>query len=831
MVGIVVVSHSRALARAAVALAAEMLHGRIVRVAMAAGLDEATFGTDAVRVKEAIEEVDGPDGVLVLMDLGSAVLSAEMALDLLEPAVASRVRLCPAPLVEGLVATTVAAAAGASIEEVAAEATAALAGKQAHLAVPNDDTPPPATTEEPSASAVFVVANEHGLHARPAAKLVAEVRTLDARVWLRNLSTDSDPVPASSLSRVAVLGALAGHRLEVTATGNQAKTAVDHVVALAIRHFDETRPARPAVPPAAASPAAVPHGPRPASPGIAVGPSWTFVRPDLPIDGATRSAHAVDPVAEWRRVRGAVAAIRRETVRTRARTARELGESEAGVFDAHLMLLDDTELLEDVRHRIDEGSTAPHAWSAVLDATGAGLDGLPDEYLRARAADVRAVRDQVLRAMSGRPTTFALRAGVLVAADLTPADAAALDRERVTGLVLAFGSPTGHAAILARSRGIPAVVGAGPAILEVPDGTTIALDGETGEIVVDPDPDTLVAIKARAAERERRVDEALRDSSQPAVTRDGTTIPVGANVGDPADADAAARFGADLSGLVRTEFLFLHRESAPTVDEQEAAYRAVADRLGSRPVVFRTFDIGGDKPLAYLDLVPEANPFLGLRGIRLALARPALLRDQLAAICRLAVDRPVSVMFPMVTHVAEVVAARAQLSEAAALVGTAVPAGLQVGIMIEVPAAALKASAFMPHVDFVSIGTNDLTQYTLAADRGNENVAGVADPLDPAVLRLVHHVCAAAAGQVPVSVCGEVAADHEAVPVLLGLGVDELSVPPYAVPLVKQAIRELQLDTCRALAQEALALPSATAVRALVAGRLDPAADSTSSSM
>jgi multiphosphoryl transfer protein len=831
MVGIVVVSHSRALARAAVALAAEMLHGRIVRVAMAAGLDEATFGTDAVRVKEAIEEVDGPDGVLVLMDLGSAVLSAEMALDLLEPAVASRVRLCPAPLVEGLVATTVAAAAGASIEEVAAEATAALAGKQAHLAVPNDDTPPPATTEEPSASAVFVVANEHGLHARPAAKLVAEVRTLDARVWLRNLSTDSDPVPASSLSRVAVLGALAGHRLEVTATGNQAKTAVDHVVALAIRHFDETRPARPAVPPAAASPAAVAHGPRPASPGIAVGPSWTFVRPDLPIDGATRSAHAVDPVAEWRRIRGAVAAIRRETVRTRARTARELGESEAGVFDAHLMLLDDTELLEDVRHRIDEGSTAPHAWSAVLDATGAGLDGLPDEYLRARAADVRAVRDQVLRAMSGRPTTFALRAGVLVAADLTPADAAALDRERVTGLVLAFGSPTGHASILARSRGIPAVVGAGPAILEVPDGTTIALDGETGEIVVDPDPDTLVTIKARAAERERRVDEALRDSSQPAVTRDGTTIPVGANVGGPADADAAARFGADLSGLVRTEFLFLHRESAPTVDEQEAAYRAVADRLGSRPVVFRTFDIGGDKPLAYLDLIPEANPFLGLRGIRLALARPALLRDQLAAICRLAVDRPVSVMFPMVTHVAEVVAARAQLSEAAALVGTAVPAGLQVGIMIEVPAAALKTSAFIPYIDFVSIGTNDLTQYTLAADRGNENVAGVADPLDPAVLRLVHHVCAAAAGQVPVSVCGEVAADHEAVPVLLGLGVDELSVPPYAVPLVKQAIRELQLDTCRALAQEALALPSATAVRALVAGRLDPAADSTSSSM
>ncbi|HET6728758.1 MAG TPA: dihydroxyacetone kinase phosphoryl donor subunit DhaM, partial [Jiangellaceae bacterium] len=338
MVGIVVVSHSRALARASVALAADMLHGRAVRVAVAAGLDEATFGTDAVRVKEAIEEVDEPDGVLVLMDLGSAVLSAEMALDLLEPAVAGRVRLCSAPLVEGLVAATVAAAAGASIDEVATEATAALAGKQAHLAVPDDDTPVPVTTEEPAASAVFVVANEHGLHARPAAKLVAEVRTLDARVWLRNVTTNSDPVPASSLSRVAVLGALAGHRLEVTATGNQAKTAVDHVVALAARRFDETRLGRSAVAPSATGLAAASAGPFPASPGIAVGPSWTLVRPDVPIDG-TRSAYAVDPIAEWRRVRGAVAAVRRETTRTRARTAREVGESEAEVFDAHLMLL------------------------------------------------------------------------------------------------------------------------------------------------------------------------------------------------------------------------------------------------------------------------------------------------------------------------------------------------------------------------------------------------------------------------------------------------------------------------------------------------------------
>lgn len=314
--------------------------------------------------------------------------------------------------------------------------------------------------------------------------------------------------------------------------------------------------------------------------------------------------------------------MRRQTVRTRAQTARELGESEAGLFDAHLMLLDDTELLDDVGRRIDAGSTAPHAWSDVLDVTESGLDRLPDPYLWARAADVRAVRDQVLQAMSDRPAGFELRDGVLVAADLTPAEAATLDRDRVAEVVLAYGSPTAHGAILARSRGIPAVVGAGPGVLEIPDGTTIALDGDTGELVVNPDPETLVAIKARAADRERRLDDALAAATRPATTRDGMTIAVGANVGDPTDAAVAARYGADLAGLVHTEFLFLGRESPPTMDEQEAAYRAVAERLGGRRVLIRTFDIGGDKPLPYVDVAAEANPFLGLRGIRLALASP-----------------------------------------------------------------------------------------------------------------------------------------------------------------------------------------------------------------
>jgi phosphocarrier protein FPr len=280
-----------------------------------------------------------------------------------------------------------------------------------------------------------------------------------------------------------------------------------------------------------------------------------------------------------------------------------------------------------------------------------------------------------------------------------------------------------------------------------------------------------------------------------------------------ADAAAAVQNGADLAGLVRTEFLFLGRDDAPSVDEQEAAYRSVSGALAGRPAVFRTLDVGGDKPLSYVDQPAEANPFLGLRGLRLALARPQLLRDQLTALCRVAAEHPVSVMFPMVTHLAELLAAREILD------GVGPPAGLDVGMMIEVPAAALKAAAFVPHVDFFSIGTNDLTQYTLAAERGNDSVAAGADPLDPAVLRLIDAVCRAVAGQnVRVAVCGEMAADPVAVPLLVGIGVDELSVAPYSVPQTKQTVRGLTAYRCRELASRALSLPAAADVRELVAG-------------
>jgi multiphosphoryl transfer protein len=814
VIGIVVVSHSRALARAAVALASEMLHGAAVRIHVAAGLDDQTFGTDAVQILEAITRADAGDGVVVLMDLGSAVLSAELALDLLDDEARERVSLCAAPLVEGLIVAAVAAASGAGREEIVAEACGALAGKQAHLGVAAG--PPPVAADAPpdALSATFVVVNPHGLHARPAAQLVQAVRSHDARVQLRNLTTGAGPVPAGSLTKVATLGALHGHEVQVQATGGQAREAVDHVIALAQRAFGET-PERTGTTAAAPLPdRGAGRAPVPASPGIGIGPAVLLhpATPEIP------DAPARDPRGEWRALREATAAVRREVQQVRATTAREVGEAEAAIFDAHLLLLDDPEMLDAVHAGIDAGRPAAAAWADAVARVRSDLAGIPDPYMQARAADVDAVGNQVLRALLGTRSSTADVDGVLIAPDLTPAEAAELDRDRVAAVVLAFGSPTAHSAILARSRGIPAVVGAGPDVLAVPAGTVVAVDGGTGEVVIDPLPAALSAFRDRAVDLARRRAAALARAAAPAVTRDGVPVLVGANLGSVEDARAAVVNGADLAGLVRTEFLFLGRTEAPDVDEQEATYRAMAEALDGRRCTFRTLDVGGDKPLGYLPVPPEANPFLGVRGIRLSLERPTLLAEQLLAIVRVAHDHPVDLMFPMVSTLDELFAARALLDDAVKLAGKGEPADLRVGIMVEVPATALKVPRFAPHVGFFSIGTNDLTQYALAAERGNQALARLADPLDPGVLHLVHAVCRGA-GDALVAACGEVSADESAVALLVGLGVRELSVSPPAAPGVKEAVRLLDTGRAAQLAAAALEADSAHAVRALLAAR------------
>ncbi len=817
-VGLVVVSHSRTLARSAVALAAEMLHGRPLRIEVAAGLDETTFGTDAVAIMQAIERADGPAGVVVLMDLGSAVLSTELALDLLQdPSIRDRVTLSPAPLVEGLIVAAVAAAGGASRAEVAAEARDALMGKSGHLSPPQHSTTSDmedVDTEE--IVGVFSVENPHGLHARPASRLVSEVRALDALVQLRNLTTGGPPVPAGSLSRVATLAALRGHEVEVRASGPQAQEAVEHLLTLAARRFDET--VEEAVEPQAPSGAASLSGPLPASPGIAIGPVRRLTAVPVDLD----QQPVGDQAAEWRRIVESVAAVRRDIEHVRVVTAREVGAEQASIFDAHLSLLTDAEMLADVKTRTSTGIGAVSAWAGCLAEVEREWASLPDPYLRERAADVNAVGDQVLRALTGEPARRMTAQGVLVASDLTPAETANLDLALVTGVVLAHGSPSSHAAILARARDIPVVVTAGPEVLDLAEGTTILLDGSTGELHIDPSSELLKEYQKRAEDAAEQRAQQLALAEQPAVSRDGTSVAVAANLGSVADARTALAAGADGAGLVRTEFLFLDRSAAPDVDEQQAEYDAIAEAMDGRRITLRTLDVGGDKPLSYLPMPQEANPFLGQRGVRLSLAHRDLLRDQMGAICRTARHFPTSIMIPMVSTPAELIEARQVLTEAAGPDG--IPEGLHIGSMIEVPAAALKIEAFLPYLDFVSIGTNDLTQYALAAERGNGAVAALSDALDPGVLQLIDHVCRAASGRIDVAVCGEAASDELAIPVLVGLGVRELSVSPPAVPRVKAAIRELDVKRCAALAREALNLAGADDVRKLVLTMLSEAA-------
>jgi len=866
VVGLVLVCHSARLAEGVAELAAQM-GGDGLRIGVAGGLDQpgGPLGTDAVRVARAIEEVWSEDGVLVLMDLGSAVLSAEMAVDLLPEERRDRILLTEAPLVEGAVAAAVAAGLGDALENVAEEARGALAAKAGHLSAPvgragsagpalathavSDGERPRDVEPESAAQGLtvrIIVEDRLGLHMRPAALLVRTVAGFDAEVAIANVTCGRGPVSARSLNAVATLGVHCGDEILLRASGPQAPEALAAIRRLADDDWGDARealsrsaegaPVRPPRP--AAADAAPPSPPAsgsvlqglPASPGIAVGTARPLAAAPVEIP----EDRAEDREAAWADLQRALASAGDDIRRARDSVAARVSGADAMIFDAHLLFLDDEELLGPTRAGVaDEGKSAARAWADAVGAATAMWEALDDPYLRARAADLRSVGDQVLRHLLERPEDEGAgvagldpgAAGIIVAPDLTPAEAARLDPASVRGVACAFGGPTSHGAILARSLGIPAVVGAGRALLGVAEGTVLALDGEAGTITIDPPAATIKALEDGRARRARDDAEARAKAHDPAVTRDGALVRVEANVAGPADVRAAVAAGADGVGLMRTEFLFLEADRVPSEGEQERAYRAVAEGLGGRPLTLRTLDVGADKQLPYLLLERELNPNLGLRGIRLSLSRPELLCGQLRAALRVAADHPVRVMFPMVATVDEVRRARQALDEARASLtaaGVAVPERIEVGIMVEVPAAALLVEAFVPHVDFFSLGTNDLAQYVFAADRGNAEVAALADPLHPAVLRLIERVSRVAAeGGRSVAVCGEMAGDPLAIPVLLGLGITELSMAAARIPLAKHVVRATDLAAARRLAVEALAAESAVAVRRLCSGHTE----------
>lgn len=831
MVGLVLVSHSAELAVAVKTLAEQQTQGRAAIAAVGGtGDPDFPFGTDAMAILEAIQLVYSDDGVLVLMDLGSAIMSAETALEFMAPDQAARVRLSPAPFIEGAMAAAVQASIGMELDAVAAEALEAMGPKRESLGAPAQSkdgiSPRDAIFEAARISGQATLINPAGLHFGPAVQFVQTAASYQAEISVLNVSTGAGPANAKRFNQVLSLGAEKGHAVAISAQGPDAQEAVDALLELTASGFGEVE-ATAGAPPVPVQTTTAGRGRQvlygiAASPGVAVGTAalLTAAPPEV------HRYRVDDPDAEWARYQGAIEQARGELLALAERMARELGPQQSRIFQAHAMLLSDEDLQSRLHAAIfQERTNAEAALSAVFGAEAERLHGMAGARFQERAADLRDLASRLLRLLDGNgggavPADLPDQA-IVIAEDLAPSQTAGLDRSRAIGFCTALGGPTAHTAILARSMGIPAVVGLGEALLaQVRTGMVVAIDGAAGALILDPDAETMAAF---AVQRQIDLDAraaAFAGAQATAHTADGRRVEVVANLATAADAQVALQAGAEGVGLLRTEFLFQERTEPPSEEEQVAIYRQVAEAMAGRPVVIRTLDIGGDKPAPYLQLPGEANPFLGWRAIRISLAMPAFFKVQLRAILRAALHGQVLAMFPMIATVEEVAQAQTLLAEAGAeLAAQGIPhaASIPTGIMVEVPSAALIADQLAPLVDFFSIGTNDLTQYTFAADRGNARVAALADPLHPAVLRQIARVIEAAHGAGKwVGLCGELAGRAEAIPVLLGLGLDEFSMAAASIPAAKALLARLAVRDSQRLAQRALNLPDAAAVKAEV---------------
>jgi multiphosphoryl transfer protein len=669
------------------------------------------------------------------------------------------------------------------------------------------------------------VSFEHGIHARPAALLARSLRPLAADVRLIARGREAN---ARSTVALMALGVQHGEEIEIRASGADAQNALNALTAVfgARAGPDEapTPSARPASPDSAvaqhstasASPVArgVLRGVT-ASPGLAVGRALQLRRPEIVLREA--GAGIGEEHAALDRARAQVRGRLERRTRLPASVDREEGAA-SEIAAAHLELLDDPELLAAARAAIEAGRSAGLAWRTAVRENAAALEALADARLRERVDDLLDLETQVLLALQGEPESSSAALptqAILIARELLPSQLIALDGAHVAGIGMAAGGATSHAAILAAAMGIPTLIALGNEVLAVADGTEVVLDAAGGRLEIAPGQERLEAARAQVAALAARRAALAAAAQRECRTADGIRIEVLANIGSQAEAQAARRNGAEGCGLLRTEFLFLDRRRPPSEAEQTAEYQKIAEVLGERPLTIRTLDAGADKPIAYLPMPPEENPALGLRGIRTSLAWPDLLRTQLRAILAVRGPAHCRVMLPMITDAAEIESVRRMLEELRRELGRAEPVSL--GVMIETPASAVLAERIAAAADFLSIGTNDLTQYTLAMDRGHPQLAARLDALHPAVLRLIARSAegARAHGR-HAAVCGGLASEPLAAALLIGLGVNELSAVPSAIPELKARVASLTLAECRALAEKALQQTSAAAVRALL---------------
>ncbi|WAT01447.1 phosphoenolpyruvate-protein phosphotransferase PtsI [Rouxiella chamberiensis] len=558
------------------------------------------------------------------------------------------------------------------------------------------------------------------------------------------------------------------------------------------------------------------------SPGIAFGKALLLKEDEIVIDRKKISPEQVDQEVERFLSGRAKASAQLETIKTKA--GETFGEEKEAIFEGHIMLLEDEELEQEIIALIkDDKSSADAAAYSVIEGQAKALEELDDEYLKERAADVRDIGKRLLRNILGMPI---IDLGsiqdevILVATDLTPSETAQLNLNKVLGFITDLGGRTSHTSIMARSLELPAIVGTSDVTKQVKNGDYLILDAVNNKIYLNPTPEVIEELKADYSQYVSEKDELAKLKDLPAITLDGHQVEVCANIGTVRDVAGAERNGAEGVGLYRTEFLFMDRDSLPTEEEQFQAYKAVAEAMGSQAVIVRTMDIGGDKELPYMNLPKEENPFLGWRAIRICLDRKEILHDQLRAILRASAFGKLRIMFPMVISVEEVRELNAELKLLKAQLrdeAKAFDETIEVGVMVETPAAAVIAHHLAKEVDFFSIGTNDLTQYTLAVDRGNELISHLYNPMSPSVLALIKQVIDAshAAGKWT-GMCGELAGDERATLLLLGMGLDEFSMSAISIPRIKKIIRNTNFEDVKALAEEALAQPTAQELMNLV---------------
>jgi phosphocarrier protein FPr len=815
MVNLVIVSHSAQLAAGVREMADQMVQGKI-GIAAAGGVDdeENPLGTDPMKVFAAVESVYSDDGVVVLIDLGSAMLSTETALEFLTPEQQANVHICPAPLVEGAIAGAVQASVGGTAAQVMAEAQGALAAKVQQIGSAPETAVPTITAIE-GETIEIVVPNRLGLHARPAARFVSAANRFEAKIQVQ---LGDKLANAKSINQVATLGVRQGDNIVVTALGNDAVEALSAIQALADDNFGDVDGEAVETETAVPAPTGDWTG-IPASPGVAIGPVFQY-RPRLP---EVEEREITNPDKAWRRLETAVSQARAEIKTLHAQAAAQIGAEDAAIFEAHDLFLADPDLLGRAKTTIFERKiNAEAAWEQAIQFMAGQYRQLDDAYMQARAADVEDVGQRVLSHLMAveRPSLDLKRPSILVARDLTPSDTANLDPAVVLGICTELGGATSHSAILSRALGIPAIVGMGAQLEQLANGVNIGLDGQEGRIWISPIGDDLEMLAQKRIDWLVTQKQVKALAQETAVTKDKKRIEVGANIGGPRDAATALDFGAEGVGLFRTEFLFLDRDTAPTEEEQVKAYREAAAAMDGKPIIIRTLDVGGDKPLPYLDQGQEDNPFLGWRGIRFCLDHPEIFMPQIRAILRAGHKQKVKMMFPMIGVLSELVAAKEMVEaakEALSAEKLDYDANMDVGIMIEVPSAVAIADLLAKEADFFSIGTNDLTQYVMAADRGNAQVAGLVNALQPAVLRMVRQTVEAGhKADIWVGMCGELAGNAEATAVLVGLGLDELSMSAPAIPAVKAKIRDLSVRSAKKLAAAALQLDSPEAVLALL---------------